>query len=297
MNRIIPGLIWLILWILSWLPGFIMNFLSSLIHTLLFDIFRYRAEVIKTNISRSFPELTEYEQDIIAKKFSRHLSELFIEMIISARLRPKKTFRQIHFSNPEMIDRAYEQKQNIIILTGHYGNFEWNALPFLEAGYRVIGVYKPQSSKQISQLLLNIRLKPGISLIPMKDSMRVIARELKETTIPFALILIADQIPSRGEIRFWTMFLNQETAFFTGGEKLARRYGLPIFYVDQIKRKLAKYEVSITPVYDGMSPTEEGAITTAYARLLEATIRKNPYLWLWSHRRWKYRKEELPLKA
>lgn len=296
-NRIAATLIWLILWLLSWLPGFIMRFLSYLINTVVFKIFRYRSDVIRTNLSSSFPELSFLEQTRIAGQFHRHFSELFLEMIMIIRLKPNKQSRRIRFSNPEIINRAFEQKQNIILITGHFGNWEWNALPILAAGYRILGVYKPQSSKQADQLLKKIRDKPGVTFIPMKDTFRTISRELQKNNSPFVLALVADQIPARGDIRFWTTFLNQDTAFFTGGEKLARRFRFPVFYIDQTKLGFAKYEANITPLYDGVSVTEDGSITTAFVELLETSIRQKPYLWLWSHRRWKYRREELPLQV
>ena len=296
MNRIVPGLIWLILWIVSWLPGFIMRFLSYLIKTVVFQFFRYRTEVVKTNLSRSFPELTQLEQNKIAHQFYQHFSELFLEIIMIIRLNPNRNSRRMKFSNPEIISRAFEQKQNIIITTGHYGNWEWNPMAILPFGYRILAVYKPQSSKIADQLMEDIRQKPGIILVPMKDTFRTISRELQEKNSPFVLLLIADQTPARGDIRFWTPFLNQDTAFFTGAEKLAKRFGFPVFYVEHFKRRFAHYEATATPIYDGVSPTGEGAITRAFAELLEASIRKNPYLWLWSHRRWKYRREELTLR-
>lgn len=289
--------IWLILWILSWSPGFILRFLSYLINAVVFDFFGYRSKEVKTNLSRSFPELPMVEQNKIASRFYQHFSELFLEMIMIIRLKPKKQSRRIWFSNPEIISRAFDQKQNIIIMTGHVGNWEWNVVPILASGYRILGVYKPQTSKMADQLMRNIRKKPGIVLVPMKDTLRMISREIKENHSPFALILVADQIPARGDIRFWTEFLNQETAFFTGGEKLAKRFGMPVYYLDQDKLKFARYEAKMTLLHDGRSVTEEGAITVAFAKMLEASIRQKPYLWLWSHRRWKYRREELPLRV
>jgi KDO2-lipid IV(A) lauroyltransferase len=250
---------------------------------------------VKTNLRLSFPELSPAERNRIASRFYQHFSELFLEMIMIIRLKPKKNSRRIRFSNPEVLSHAFEQKQNIIILTGHYGNWEWNVLPILASGYRLLGVYKPQSSKVANQLMKFMRQKPGIILVPMKDTLRVISRELQSDNSPFALILVADQIPARGDIRFWTNFLHQDSAFFTGGEKIAKRYGCPVFYVGQDKHGFAKYEAKITPVYDGVSISEEGTITRTFAELLEASIQQKPWLWLWTHRRWKHHRERVSL--
>jgi Kdo2-lipid IVA lauroyltransferase/acyltransferase len=295
MNRILPGLTWLFLWVLSWLPGFILRLLSLLINWIVFGVLKYRTDIVKSNLSSSFPEFSNLQQNRIAKKFYQHFSELFVEMILFIRLKPREQSFRIRFTNPEIISGAFAHKQNIIIIAGHYGNWEWNLLPILASGYRVFAVYKPQSSKFADQLMKEIRQKPGILLVTMKDTLRVITREIKENKSPFALLLVADQIPARGDIRFWTPFLNQETAFFTGGEKLSRRYHLPVYYLDQMKLGFGAYQASIMLMYDGVAQTEDGEITREFTRLLEASIRKEPYLWLWSHRRWKYRREELPL--
>jgi Kdo2-lipid IVA lauroyltransferase/acyltransferase len=184
----------------------------------------------------------EPEISRIAGRFTRHFAELFVEMVLLLRLKPGKGSNRIRFSNPEIIDQSFRQKKNIIIMTGHYGNWEWNVLPILAAGYRVLGVYKPQTSKLADQLMKFMRHKPGIVLVTMKDTLRVVKKELQEKDSPFALILVADQIPARGDIHFWTRFLGQDSAFFTGGEKLARKLGLPIFYVDQEKHRFARYQ-------------------------------------------------------
>jgi len=297
MHKFIPGIIWLILQIVSWFPGFILRFLSHLAHFTTFTALQYRLDVVNDNLGRSFPELSQQKRDEIAGRFTRHFSELFLEMALFVRLKPKTCSKRIRLANPEMLVDACQQKKNIIILSGHYGNWEWNLLPILASGYRVLAVYKPQTSLLADKLMFQIRHKPGITLVPMKDTLRVIKRELSENGTPFALLLVADQIPARGDIRFWTRFLGQDTAFFTGGEKLARKFRLPVFYIDQVKSTFARYVSTTTLVYDGVESTEEGAITKTFAGMLEATVRRQPHLWLWSHRRWKYRREELPLHA
>jgi KDO2-lipid IV(A) lauroyltransferase len=297
MHKIVPGLIWLILWILSWFPGFILQFLSYLVNAIVFDFIGYRSDIVKSNLAHSFPNMTPAERNRIAEKFYQHFSELFLEMVLLIRLKPRKKSRRIRLHNPEVLQGAFEQKQNIIIMGGHYGNWEWNLLPILASGYRAIAVYKPQSSLIADQLMRSIRLKPGVILVPMKETLRVIKREIEEKNSPFALFLVADQIPARGDIRFWTKFLNQDTAFFTGGEKLSKRFGMPVYYIDQVKNSFGRYEARMTSVHDGVSPVAEGVVTTAFAGLIETSIKEKPHLWLWSHRRWKYRREELPLSV
>jgi KDO2-lipid IV(A) lauroyltransferase len=297
MNRLAPGLIWLILRILSCLPGFALHALARLLEGITFGLAHYRSEVILSNLKNSFPEAPPETIREIARKFRRHFSDLFLEMIMILRLKPGKSENRIGWTDPGVIRSEFEQKRNLIIMTGHFGNWEWTVLPILEAGYRILGVYKPQNSKFADRLMRNIRHKDGITLVSMKETFRILSREIKTDGRPFALILVADQTPARVDIRFRIPFLHQDTAFFTGGEKLAEKFHLPVYYLDQVKHGFARYEAGLTRIYDGTSETAEGQITTEYARLLENSIHKAPHLWLWSHRRWKYRREELPLPA
>jgi len=266
------------------------NFIAS-------GIFGYRKEVVLSNIDRSFPELSTEEKQEIARKFYKHFSELFLEIILLLRLNPNKLSSRLSFSDPEVIAGALRAKQNIITATGHFGNWEWNVPLLLASGYRVLAVYKPQSSKFSDQLMKDIRQKPGVILVPMKDTYRVISREINSSEAPFALLLVADQIPARGDIRFWTTFLNQDSAFFTGTEKISKSFNLPVYYLDQVKNRFANYKVNMTLLHNGTSLVQKGDVTRKFAELLEKSIRHTPYLWLWSHRRWKYHREELPLKA
>jgi KDO2-lipid IV(A) lauroyltransferase len=267
-----------------------MQFFTHIIHAVAFLFLRYRQDVIESNLLRSLPELSPSDRERAVGRFQRHFSELFFEMAMFTRLKPNT--RRIRPVNPEMLAEACSRGENIIVMAGHYGNWEWNLLPMLSSGYRVMAVYKPQVSSFADQLMALIRLKPGISLITMKETFRKVSGEIESGNAPFALLLVADQIPARPDIRFWTRFLNQDTAFFTGGEKLSRRFGLPVYYMEQSKKGFARYEVQAKLLHDGRSTLPDGDLTRKFASALEQSIRKDPGLWLWSHRRWKYPHEQ-----
>ncbi len=289
MNNFLPGLTWLIIRILSWLPGFIMQFFARLVHAIAFLFLGYRQEVVERNLARSLPELPPNRREQVKDQFYRHLSELFFEMVLFTRLKPGT--KRIVMTNPGLLSGACSRKENIIVMAGHYGNWEWNLLPMLEAGFRVLAVYKPQSSEYADRLMAMIRSKPGIQLVTMKETFRKISDEMESGESPFALLLVADQIPPRVDIRFWTPFLNQDTAFYTGGEKLSGRFGLPVYYMDQSKKRYCRYQVSCQLLHDGKTRLPDGELTRRFALSLEKSVRNDPRLWLWSHRRWKYPRE------
>ena len=90
---------------------------------------------------------------------------------------------------------------------------------------------------------------------------------------------------------YWTEFLHQETAVFEGAEKLAVKFGYPVVFLNILRPRRGHYELHFEMLRDDPSKTTEKEITEAFTRRLEAEIRKNPTTWLWSHKRWKHRRE------
>jgi KDO2-lipid IV(A) lauroyltransferase len=106
-----------------------------------------------------------------------------------------------------------------------------------------------------------------------------------------AYALVADHTPKHDEEKHWTRFLNQDTAFFVGADKIAKILKAPVIYVAMRREGRARYSVELKllaePPYDRDSGPE---IVERYARMLEQEIRRSPADWLWLHRKWKYHK-------
>jgi len=288
-------IIWWLLKGLSWIPDRVLRLVSRGIYLFVYHFFGYRKRIVRENLDRSFPFLSTESRLDIERKFYHQFSELFTEIIRLVRSKSKISPPYLHLTQPELLQEYLKKGQNLVIMAGHYGNWELITLSLLAVGYRVLAVYKPQSSPLASDLMNRIRQKPGLTLIPMKETIRAIHREKDHNASPYCLLLVADQIPARGDIHFWIRFLNQETAFFTGGEKIALRFRMPVIYFDQHKTSFGSYEGFLKVLYDGNEDLPEYTITTRFANLLEASITREPPLWLWSHRRWKYGKENVLL--
>ncbi|MBI4645801.1 MAG: hypothetical protein HY738_04155 [Bacteroidia bacterium] len=103
-------------------------------------------------------------------------------------------------------------------------------------------------------------------------------------------LFIADQIPTKNEIQYWTNFLNQDTAVFLGIEKIAKKSNFAVVFLNMNKIRRGSYEVEFNLITDEPDNTPEYYITDRHVRLLEQQIIKNPQYWMWSHRRWKHKR-------
>jgi Kdo2-lipid IVA lauroyltransferase/acyltransferase len=257
-----------------------------------FYVLYYRKRVVLENLRRVFPEKPLEDLKKIRKKFFHHLSDLVVETLKGLSISKEVLTTRMDCGNLEVITELLIQKKSVIILTAHYGNWEWllqsTSIRLSEFGL-VDGVYKPLRSKFSDHLMAQIRSRFGADAVPMNNILREVLRRDKETISSIALV--ADQRPQLNEKVQWIQFLNQETPFFVGAERLAVKTQLPVVFTGMRKIKRGHYQVFHQQI--GFPPyvkNEDPKIIETYAKLLENEICAEPAYWLWSHKRWKLQK-------
>ena len=258
----------------------------------MYYIFRYRKEVVYNNLINAFPEKSSEEIKLIAKKYYHHLCDLFMEVFKLLHLKEKNLRKRVIFENTEVLDDYYNKGRSIIGVTGHYCNWEWGAaaLP-LACRHESYAAFKPLSNQYFNRLLNRMRKQYGLGLYTMKETVRSILRNQQNSKKTMNL-LVSDQIPARGEIHYWTSFLNQDTAYFLGSERIAKKTGFAVVYIAMSKVKRGRYIMRFIPIFDKPGDTEIYEITNKHVSMLEEFIMENPQYWLWSHRRWKHTKKD-----
>ena len=264
---------------------------ENLIFVLLRYCLRYRMKVVKTNLRNSFPEKDERELAVIRRRFYRTLAEIFVDTINLAGLTPEKGRSLLTVKGLE------EQKERVggrdwIAMTAHFGCWEYCSFWGYDPTQIVVAVYHPLRSRIVEAFYQRLRNGDYATTVAMKESLRFYLRNRAGGIGGRNLVmgLIADQNPPRRPDSRWFRFLNQDTIFFDGGEKLALRCQLPVYFVKMERLRRGRYEMSFELIYDGKEEVAEYEITQRYVRMLEAEIRRRPELWMWSHRRWKHKR-------
>ncbi len=217
------------------------------------------------------------------------MTELIIDEVdVSSMTRRQVKKRMVVNGEAEFM--AEVSGKDFIGLMGHYAQWDFFSSFAITAPDReVIGVFKPPTDKAFLMLARKIRERLGMKLYPMAAILRRIIENRNEGRT-MTIGLVADQIPRKRDIDHWYNFFGIETPFFSGTEKIARRFGVPIYFLHTEHTKPGHYICTPELVWDGHEEVEEWELTERYVRLLEAEIRKAPHLWLWSHRRWKHKK-------
>jgi KDO2-lipid IV(A) lauroyltransferase len=267
-------------------PFRVLYLLSNFAAFILQYVIAYRKKVIKDNIQRSLPSLNEQERQTIIKKTYLNLSDLLLESIKGLSMSKKELARRHKFINPELLQNCFENHQSIILLTGHFNNWEWGIFSFnYYLPFKIIGIYKPLSNKYIDEFLKNKRAKAGTILADLNLTRSYFEEFVPKTSLFY---MAADQSPSNLKRARWLTFLHQDTPSIHGPEKYAKRYGLPVVYAHIARVKRGFYEVKLEWICEDKMSCMESDITLSYHQILESDIIMNPESWIWSHRRWKH---------
>lgn len=287
-------LIYGVCYVVGLLPRwFLYNVLAGAIYFFVYKVAHYRVKVVRNNLATSFPEKGREELRDIERSYYHTLSEYFVDAIDMAGITPRQLLKRVRWSaeNRAEVNRIAAGR-NWITLLAHYGSWEMmNAYGLYPDAPVMSSVYHPLKNKAFDMYYYKIRNRlPGLNSVAMNEVLRfyMTHRDGIEGH-PLSIGLVADQnAPVDAQSR-WIEFLHHPTVFFHGGEKIARKFGLPVFYMHVTKRGRGLWEQSFELMWDGTSPTSDFEITGMYARMLEEEIRRRPELWLWSHRRWKRR--------
>ncbi len=287
LNKLYYRLLLCFIYPLAWLPKQVLFGLAWVFYVFVYYLFPYRKSVVYTNLARSFPEKNYREIKKLTRQYYRFFADIFFENLYLLGSPVKKMKKNITFENSDLLQRYVDEGKSVVLMAGHYGNWEYLATLFIffHTDFKI--AYKEQHG--VSDLLMKrIRqhLRAG-QIIPMQHLLKYMLTHKHD---PHFYVFIADQAPMHSPAG-WTTFLNQETLFFNGAEKAAAHLDLPVVYVELMRKGRCRYHYTFTTVCERAKDLPEHDVTHRFAALLEESIRKHPPYWLWSHKRWKRRKD------
>ena len=280
MQRMALETLWILCRFVAILPHLVRHYIiGGLIYLFLTYILRYRRKVIMSNLRNSFPDKSEKELCGICRRSYKNLAEQIINTISLAGVSDEVLRRRMVFHNPEPAMEAVKG-ESAVFMTAHYGPWELGSVVSLQfTEHTFVAVYHELSSKVVDELFKRIRQHTNVELVSMTRLMRHFIDNRNGR--PMILGLISDQNPTYRPNFHWYKFLHQWTAFYDGGEVLAMKYSLPVYYFSIRRIKAGYYEGRFTLIYDGKESVEPNEITRRYAERLQKMIRQQPELWMW----------------
>jgi KDO2-lipid IV(A) lauroyltransferase len=271
---------------LSWLPYWVLYRISDILYYLIYYLIGFRKKVVYQNLTNSFPDKSSAEIKQIAKNFYRHFCDLIVESVKLFSISKEEIVRRSKFKNPELLDHYYDQGKSIIIVAGHYGNWENFAKNCdLQMKHQAVGIYQPLTNTFMEKKFSASRSLYGVVLLPKRQVKQYFVENKDKLN---CIIFGADQSPSGKTKRVhWMNFLNQDTAVMFGTEKYAKEYNYPVIFAGINKIKRGFHEIWFELLEENPRDTAHAEITEKHTRMLEKEILAKPEHYLWTHKRWK----------
>lgn len=256
-------------------------------------IVRYRRSTVRDNLRACFPQMSAEELGKVERQFYANFADSFVETLKLMHVSDAEMVRRMEFEGVDIIDRLQAQGRSIAVYFAHFFNWEWAPSVSLHTALKpsestVFGqVYRPLRSESFDRLMLSVRGRFSSVCYPKASTLRhlvLAARHGSKTITGF----MSDQHPSHGDPGHRTTLLGRPTMMITGTETLARKLDMAAIYWDMEKIGRGHYRITVRLLAEHPAELPEGELTERYTRALETTIKRNPAIWLWSHKRWKH---------
>ena len=267
-------------------PYWVLHAVSSvLLYPVVYHIVKYRRQVTRKNLTNAFPEKSEKEIVEIEKAFYRHFCDYLVETLKLMHISDEQMKRHLRFTNPELVERLRQDGRPIFLYLGHQCNWEYviSITMWMHPDLEAVQVYHPRSDKAIDKLMYKLRSRFNSVGVTQKQALRYIISSVREGK-HIILGLIADQRPAWNPESVWMDFLNQDTPIITGSEAMGRKLNAHFIYGSMKCVRRGYYELTYYPI----EPIEgdEHGYSKRYMQMLEADIKEQPHMWLWTHNRW-----------
>lgn len=292
MNRAGYYIIYIWLYIHALLPLRVLYILSDILYFFVKYVLRYRLKVTRDNLRNSFPDKSIKELREIECQFYHNFCDYTVETIKLLHVSNEEIQKRFVFKNMDIVHDLMKDGNSGIMFLGHYANWEW--VPSINLlfndGSLLAQIYRPLKNKVFDEIFLKIRSRFGSVGIPKNNTLRAMINYKKEGK-KMLVGFMADQSPSPANIHYWTNFLSQETGVYTGVERIAKKTGFFVTYLDITKTGRGRYIAEVKLITDNPKNEPEFSITEKYIREMEKTILRNPAYWLWTHKRWKHKRQ------
>lgn len=287
-------LLYFFLKLLSYIPFRVMYVISDVLYVLIYYIFRYRRAIVRKNLTESFLEKSSCEIIDIEKKFYRFFADNLLETCKMTTISREEMGRRMKFTNMETFNAVQREGKSVALYMGHFGNWEWcSSMPlYFEKGTTSAEIYHKLRNESMDRLMMRNRERMGAMCVEMRKTARYINEQAKAGST-CVVGFIADQSPRKRDSRYFLHFLNHEVPVLVGTEKIAKHYGFEAWFLNVRRVRRGFYEAEYVRMHEDPKSLPDFELTAIYFRMLEEAIRRQPELYLWTHRRFKHaRKQE-----
>jgi KDO2-lipid IV(A) lauroyltransferase len=261
---------------------------AEVLATLAGRVFRIRGSVVEENLRTAFPTISDKEREVIVWQMWRHLILMIVEIAQTPRKIHETNWKEhSHIVNQEQFVRTLLSGRPLVVISGHFGNFELGGYLMGLFGFPTYTVARTLDNRFLDRFVNDFRGRTGQYMLPKQGSGADIQKVLERGGI---LTLLGDQ--HAGQRQCWVDFFGKPASTHKAVSvfSLGNKAPTMVSYARRLDRVL-HYEVGPEAICDPGAPDFElGTIPLLaqwYTDHLESLIRRSPGQYWWLHRRWK----------
>jgi len=261
---------------------------SFLIAALFYYIIPIRKKTVLENLHNAFPDYDEKKIKNIAFGSYKSFAIALAEILYMPAMSKEDIKKQVDCNNMELIREKYEENNGVILLSAHFGNWEYMATSVAaQLNISLSVVIKPQRNPYVTNWMNKARTRWNNEIVPLGISIKQTYQTLKDKKI---VAMVADQRGPEESIKI--NFFGKNLSVHTGPAALALKTGAPVLYGISVRQDDCSYKSVMTEISKENLPesNEEKIIELSQRHMtyLEGYIREYPEQWLWMHKRWKH---------
>jgi KDO2-lipid IV(A) lauroyltransferase len=255
------------------------------------DLFYYfipiRKQVAFDNLKKVFGEKkTDRELKSIVHLNYRHFGKMLLEFARLPRLTKDNILQEISVVNKHILWDALAKNRGVIVLSGHFGNWEYLAAAVAQIGPPMYAVFKEQKNLLVDGLIKKYRMDMGLLPLKVKGGA---ARGIMQALIQKAKVLILFDQDAGGKGSFFN-FLGRPASTTTGPAQICVKHNIPAVMAFALRTKKGPIKIILEKFPDPATfAINDAGITQfieQYNHQLEDYILRYPEQWFWMHRRW-----------
>ncbi len=265
-----------------------LNYPAKLLAFLFYDVLKLRKSVVMKNLHIAFPNKSDSEKKVIAKKSYYHFSRLILEIMCIPKMSNDEISSMLVCDNVDELAQVFNEGNGLVFLTAHFGNWEVGAISLpMQMGTVMYPIIKPQRNPYVTKWLNSMRETHGNKIISLGMSIRQIYKVIKEGKL---LGVVGDQRGPHDGLR--VKLFGHDTAIYSGTGELVLKTKVPLYILFAIRIEDYHYKAFSEKIdlenLPGEPVEQAREIMQRYMNLLEKFVKLYPEQWFWMHNIWKY---------
>jgi KDO2-lipid IV(A) lauroyltransferase len=259
---------------------------------MLYRLLPFRRKVVLDNLRRVYGDVTDdAEIERLAQAHYGHLGRLLWEFLWFPWLSQSRRLAMVRVENLDALLAAHDLGKGVLVLTGHFGNFEVataaGLAQFPQAQGRFHFVRRPIRPEWLDRLVTRRFRKAGFGVLPKRGGLEAILDRLAAGDL---VVFPFDQHANRKD-GVLAEFFGHPAGTFRSLAVIALTTGAPVVAASSWReadgRHVLRFEDRMLPIEHSDTNEAIRLNTRAYNRALERMIVRRPEQWWWVHRRWK----------